>query len=145
MLIEIIFIAHIVSTFIIVGVIWYAQIALYPLMKFINKEKFSRYKHEYNRLIMPIATIMLSIELITAIALVWIHPRAIPLWMVLASLAILISAWLLTWSSCVPHHMRLEKGYNKFSYMVLLKLNLARAFLCTIRSFLVLLMIGRVI
>ena len=142
MLDKIILFLHALSTFIIFGVIWYAQIAFYPLLVFIGKKEFTKYKKEYNKRVMPLAFLVLITELLTGILLLWIRPISIPLWQVYTGLLLMAIAWILTWFVEVPKHKELELAFNLKVQSVLVRTNLIRAVIWTARVILVFMMLS---
>ncbi len=141
MLNEVVFLPNVISTFIMVGVIWYAHIAFYPLLSFIGKKEFRLYKEEYNKRVMPAATVILLIEFLSSVLLIWFRPLAIKLSYALVGLLFLFIIWFLTWIIEVPQHKILQNGFNEKSYRILIKINFFRCILWTSRAFIALLMI----
>lgn len=145
MLEKIIFITNLVSTIMMCGIIWYAQIAVYSLLKFVGKKDFANYKKAYNKRVMPYAVFMLLVELSTSILLLWARPLEIPIIYVLVNLILLAIIWLLTWFVEVPKHKILESGFNVKSYKTLMITNLTRTVLWAFRVIIVVIMLDYII
>ena len=137
----IIFLVHVSSTLIMFGIIWFVQLAHYPLLGYIGRKEFVGYEKAYVQKIMPYAILVLSAELITGILLVWIKPLNISFVQVLSGLILLAVIWLSTWVIQVPLHKKLGFGFDKKSHDLLVKSNWVRTGAWTLRAFLVIWML----
>jgi hypothetical protein len=137
-----VFLVHLASTLVFTGIIWYAQLDQYPLLKFVGRKEVSKYESEYYRRTMPWAVALLIIEALTGILLIWLRPAGIPSTLVWANLALLAVIWVITWGGCVKCHMKLECGLQDSLFHRLLSINKSRAVLWTVRSAIVLWMVA---
>lgn len=126
----IVLLIHLIITWVLAGISWYAQIDQYPLLCFVGKKELPQYQKEYYRRTMPPAIVLLVVELITAL---WIS-LSYPIFggMNLALLAII---WILTFGGCVKCHVALQCEIADLKK--LLRINFLRACLWTIRGIII--------
>ena len=139
---KIIFFLHFACTFMMLGIIWFVQIAHYPLLKYIGKKEFKDYEKNYNKTIMPVAILILSLELLTGILLIWIRPLQIPIFYVIFGLFLIGVIWLSTWALQVPAHLRLQDNFNNKCHKLLVKTNWIRTLAWTLRALLMVIMLN---
>ncbi len=137
MLDQIIFLVHAVATFMWLGITWFVQLIYYPMLQRLGP----RFEQEHYNRTMPWAIFLLGIELVTGILLLWIRPMAIPLTLVIIGLVLLVLIWLSTWSVCVPCHQKLQTRKDVQVYQQLMRANLLRSLLWTLRAALVIWML----
>ena len=138
----IVFLTHLALTLAFTGIIWYAQLDQYPLLKFIGRKEVPRYETEYYKRTMPWAITLLAIEAVSGTLLIWIRPEAVSDALVYSNLFLLAITWILTWGGCVKCHMKLECGLQDGPFHRLLNINKSRALIWTIRSVLLLWMVS---
>lgn len=136
-----VFLIHLASTWMMCGILWFAQIDYYPLLAFVGKSSFKRYEKEHIQRTIPWAVFLLSVELVTGILLLFLRPASISVNEVVAGLVLLAFGWYLTWGGCVPMHKALKKGFNAKSHALLLNRNAGRVWVWTLRGLLVLWML----
>jgi hypothetical protein len=137
-----IFLVHLATTLVFTGIIWYAQLDQYPLLKFVGRKEVPQYEAEYYKRTMPWAVTLLIIEALSGLLLLWFRPVEVPLALLWINIFIMAIIWALTWGGCVKCHMKLECGLDNSPFHRLLNINKSRAILWTLRSLLVLWMIA---
>src|SRR5918992_620907 len=96
--------------FYVTGGIWFAQIVVYPLFGKGGDDEYVAYHRFYSSRI-PLPVIVPGFaSFLLPIALVFLRPDPVPLWMVLANVAFGLAGLLVTVGLEVPRHARLEKG-----------------------------------
>jgi len=128
---------HLVSTLLMVGIIWFVQVVHYPLMACIGPEHFRRYSQLHqSRTTLVVAGPML-VEALSAICLfVWFPPlRLSPAFLaagVLLGLIWVSTAW---WQ--VPLHQALAHGYDERRILRLVQTNWLRTLAWSTRGVLI--------
>ncbi|HSU72334.1 MAG TPA: hypothetical protein VLJ21_00615 [Candidatus Binatia bacterium] len=135
MLPEYVFLLHAITTFMWFGITWFVQFVHYPLLRLGNP-----FPLEHYRRIMPWAGFLLTLELVTGIALLFIRPARIPLAPIVVGLVLLAIIWMLTWGICVPCHLRLCKKRDDDAYNTLLRMHFLRSVLWSTRAIIIALM-----
>jgi len=137
MLAEILLLIHAVATFIVAGNMWFVQIAYYPNLAAVGRDAFVAYQKEHVRRITAVAWTMLTIELVTGAALVFVRPAAVPFSVVIVNAALILSIWWSTWFVQVPLHHHLEEGWDAAAHRRLVGTNWFRTVVYTVRGLLV--------
>lgn len=114
------------------GVIWVIQILHYPAFADIKDERFQIFHHQHSQRITWIVAPVMTLELISAIALVWITPNGF--WV--ANLAGVLAIWASTAFLSVPLHNKLSAGKNLLLIEKLVRTNWPRTLLWTVRMLL---------
>ncbi|TSC70369.1 MAG: putative signal peptide protein [Parcubacteria group bacterium Gr01-1014_46] len=130
---ELLFVIHYVSTLIMTGAIWLAQLSQYPLLVYVGRKNFIRYEHEHVRRISGIAWFIIYLELITSVLLLLQQGTRTNKFLWIAFILIVI-IWLATWFIQYPIHKKLEQGFDKRLYRKLVSSNWIRTISWTIRS-----------
>jgi uncharacterized membrane protein YphA (DoxX/SURF4 family) len=130
----IVFLAHLVVTYVMAGIMWFVQLAYYPNLAVVGRESFVSYQREHVRRISAPAWTMLSLELISGILLAILGFRELPAAVLLANVAMIGAVWWSTWFVQVPLHHRLEQGWDADLHQRLVATNWFRTRLYTIRS-----------
>ena len=111
------------------GVVWFAQLVHYPLLD--RRSDFENFASEYQRRTLWVVTPGLVLEVISAVSLIVFYPCA----MTWIGLGVLVGIWALTLRYQIPQHLHLKKhGYNEQIHRDLVRSNLPRAILWTVRS-----------
>ena len=111
------------------GVVWFAQLVHYPLLD--CRTDFKEFASEYQRRTLWVVAPGLVLEVVSALGLIVIYPCAIT-WI---GLGVLVGVWALTLRYQIPQHLHLKKhGYTEPVHRDLVRFNLPRAILWTIRS-----------
>ncbi len=102
--------AHLGSTGLMAGLIWFVQIVHYPLHAAVPAEAFVAYEREHvartGRLVGP----LMLVEAATVVALLVRPPDGLSAWMPGAGAGLLALLWISTFLVQVPMHRRLERG-----------------------------------
>lgn len=129
---ELLFVVHYVSTLIMTGAIWLAQLSQYPLLVYVGRRNFIRYEHEHIHRISRIAWTIIYVELFTAILVFLISPTNKLLFLI--GLVLILIIWSATWFIQYPIHRKLEKGFDKKLHSKLVNSNWIRTISWTIRA-----------
>jgi hypothetical protein len=99
-----------VVIFYVLGEIWFVQIVVYPLFGKVGEDEYVAYHKFYSSRI-PLPVILPGFaSFLLPIALVFLRPESVPLWMALANVACGLIGLLVTVVLEIPRHARLEKG-----------------------------------
>ena len=94
----------------VLGEIWFVQIVVYPLFGKVGEDEYVAYHKFYSSRI-PLPVILPGFaSFLLPIALVFLRPESVPLWMALANVACGLIGLLVTVVLEIPRHARLEKG-----------------------------------
>ncbi len=133
-LFETIFIVHYISTLIMTGAIWLAQLSQYPLLVYVGRRNFIRYEHEHINRISGVAWFIIYIELITSVILLVMNNDIVPISVWISGVVVILIIWFATWSVQYPIHKKLEKGFDKKLHRRLVNSNWIRTISWTFRS-----------
>ncbi len=99
-----------VLIFYVLGEIWFVQIVVYPLFGKVGPNEYIAYHKFYSSRI-PLPVIVPGfLSFLAPVALVFLGPESVPLWMYLANVICGIVGLLVTVALEIPRHARLEKG-----------------------------------
>ncbi len=94
----------------VLGEIWFGQIVVYPLFAKVGEGEYIAYHRFYSsRIPLPVIVPGFASFLIP-IALVFLRPDSVPMWMALANAACGAVGLIVTVALEIPRHARLEKG-----------------------------------
>ncbi|WP_088889238.1 hypothetical protein [Leptolyngbya ohadii] len=92
------------------GTIWFAQLVVYPLFAKVGAKEYTDYHRSYSRWI-PLPIILPGFaSFLLPIALIFLRPESIPLWLTLANTACCLLSLYVTLALEIPRHHRLENG-----------------------------------
>jgi hypothetical protein len=131
-----------VLIFYVLGEIWFVQIVIYPLFSKVGPNEYIAYHKFYSSRI-PLPVIVPGfLSFLAPVALVFLGPESVPLWMYLANVICGIVGLLVTVGLEIPRHARLEKG-GKHEKVIreLVYYNWPRTLSITASAFLTLLML----
>ncbi|MCA9290473.1 MAG: hypothetical protein KDA25_05050 [Phycisphaerales bacterium] len=129
----ILLIAHLVSTLMLGGLIWFVQIVHYPLFATVGRDAFVDYERRHvDRTTWVVAPLML-VEVVTAALAVVVVAPGIARVLAIIGLAALGVIWGSTAMIQVPCHRRLERGYDDAAARRLVVTNWIRTVSWTIR------------
>jgi hypothetical protein len=137
MLPEILLLIHAVATFVVAGNMWFVQLAYYPNLAAVGRDAFVGYQKEHIRRITAVAWTMLTIELVTGAALVFVRPATVPAAVVMVNAVLILGIWWSTWFVQVPLHHVLEQGWDEAAHRRLVGSNWFRTIVYTVRGLLV--------
>jgi len=134
---EVILLANLASTLMMTGVIWIVQIVHYPLFDRVGTQGFARYEADHATRITSIVLPLMTVELLTALALALEPPPGIPASIFWVGLALAGVAWLSTAFIQLPLHAQLSSGFDVAAYRNLVNTNWIRTITWSLRSILV--------
>lgn len=134
--------AHVATTWAMVGVIWTIQLLQYPSMAAVPPVSFPRFEEAHQRRVTAVLALFSPIELATALWL-FLDPGPIPGWMPLAGGLALVVLWVSTGCFYVPLHRRLVAGFDAGVHRRLVRWNWVRTAGWTGRGILVLGMLSQ--
>ncbi len=131
-----------VLIFYVLGEIWFVQIVVYPLFGKVGPNEYIAYHKFYSSRI-PLPVIVPGfLSFLAPVALVFLGPESVPLWMYLANVICGIVGLLVTVALEIPRHARLEKGGKQEKVIrELVYYNWPRTLSITASAFLTLLML----
>lgn len=132
------FALNLAATWYMVGLIWMVQIVHYKMFDRVGEDGFARYAADHARLITPIVLLPMSVELLSAVGLVWAAPPGSPRVVLGIGLALVGVVWLSTALLQVPCHNLLSRGFQPDVYGRLVQTNWIRTIAWTTRGALML-------
>lgn len=120
---------HIISCFLMTGIIWLVQLVLYPIFHLIGESEFSDVHGFHMQRITWLVAPLMSLELLTGAWLYLNTPTSLYFW----NLISVVSLWALTALVNVPTHSRLKYD-SQISKMNLVYRNWPRTLIWTCRS-----------
>jgi hypothetical protein len=94
----------------VLGEIWFGQIVVYPLFAKVGEDEYVTYHRFYSsRILLPVIVPGFA-SFFLPVALVFLRPDSVPLWMALANVACGLVGLLVTVALEILRHARLEKG-----------------------------------
>ena len=136
---------HAAVTLAMVGLIWFVQIVHYPLFSKVGRSEFKGYEVEHQRRTTWVVAPLMLVELISAIALIWIRPAAVSSWLAWTGIIVIAGVWAMTYWVQVPQHARLAAAYDADTVRRLVSGNWCRTAAWTARGLLVLAMMGQAV
>ena len=129
---------HIISTSIMVGVIWVIQLVHYPSFKYVNESDYIIFQKYHMSNISNIVFPVMFTELITALIILFFGEKS--LFFVL-SLICLFLIWVMTGVLFTKYHSILKEGKDLTIIEKMIKANWIRALLWTMRLIMILFVI----
>ena len=129
-----ILIAHVASTWFLVGLCWLVQRVQYPLMAQVGTDGFAAYEAAHVARISPVVAPPMVVELVTGFALAAIGGAAFRHPLFLVSLGLLAAIWISTFALQVPLHGRLAAGFDAEAHASLVASNWLRTLAWTARG-----------
>jgi uncharacterized membrane protein len=120
------FVASLVSSWFMAGLIWIVQVVHYPLFGRVGRDGFAAYESAHARLITPIVGPAMLVELVSSLALLAARPRGMPAWAAWAGVALVGIAWASTAFVQVPLHGTLARGFDEDAHARLVATNWVR-------------------
>lgn len=124
------FLLHLASCLMMTGIIWYVQIAHYPLLRQIRD--IPAYEKRYYPLASIVIIPIMAVEAITAIAITVGRVFIDPYWY--ASLGLLGLVWLVTILIHIPAHQKLQQQRDESVIEQIIRYNWIRTFFWSLRS-----------
>lgn len=136
-------VAHTLVTAMVTGIIWFVQIAHYPLFPLAGGHNYPLYQRTHERGITRVVVPLMVLELVTAIILVFRFPSGVSRSLFYLTLVLLVILWLSTFLLQVPQHRRLEAGFNVDAWQILCRTNWVRTITWSLRTWILFLIIVR--
>ncbi|REJ83696.1 MAG: hypothetical protein DWQ34_03510 [Planctomycetota bacterium] len=130
--------AQLASTLYMTGVIWFVQIVHYPLMAEVGWGEFSRYAVQHRRLTTWAVAPAMLIEAGSAVGLIYVCPRTVPIGYAWVGVGLVFVIWISTAALQVPLHGKLSAGRSTKLVRRLVLTNWVRTIAWTLRSAIVL-------
>ena len=142
---KLVFLLHVLSTLVMVGVIWVVQVVHYPLFAGVGGAGWAAYEASHQSRITPVVGPAMLVELVTAVWLVLDRPVAFPAWAVVAGAALVGLIWASTAFVQVPLHAALGGAFDAEAHGRLVATNWVRTVAWTVRGGLVLWLTARLL
>ncbi len=126
------FLIQIVTSFSMLGIIWFIQLIHYPLLNKI-KEGLSQYEKAHLKRAAFFIGPLLAIDLVVSIFLVSFETRSILIRLATCNLIFNIFYWIWTFLFQIQHHQKLSVGFSRLSIRKLVLHNWVRTLLWTIK------------
>jgi hypothetical protein len=136
-------VAHALVTAMLTGIIWFVQIAHYPLFPLAGGHNFPLYQRTHERGITRVVVPFMVIELLTAIILLFRLPAGVSRSLFYLTLALLVIIWLSTFLLQLPQHRRLESGFDINAWQILCRSNWVRTITWSLRTWILFLIVVR--
>ena len=122
---------HLISTSMMVAIIWIVQILHYPTFLFIDKERYTEFQQFHMNKISYIIIPLMLVELISGLSILFTVENV--QFSFYVSLSLLILIWLITGLFFTKFHSELSKKFSHNTILRLIRLNWIRTVFWTIR------------
>lgn len=122
---------HLISTSMMVAIIWIVQILHYPTFLFIDKERYTEFQQFHMNKISYIIVPLMLVELISGLSILFTVENI--QFSFYVSLSLLILIWLITGLFFTKFHSELSKKFSHNTILILIRLNWIRTVFWTIR------------
>lgn len=134
------FVVHVLTSFFLLGLIWFVQVVHYPLFRKVKTET-PDYFIAHQRLTGFVVMLPMVLQLGTAIRFLRFPVPYVSPQVTLANLILILLVWVLTFTVLVPQHRKLARAYDVRAVDILVRANFARTLLWTAQSALVVYML----
>jgi hypothetical protein len=141
-LLTLIFIAHLMSTVFMTGVIWFVQVVHYPLFAGVGVSEFSNYERLHCKLVAWIVIPAMLVELLTALILPFLSFSLAPQ-LLYGNMFLILLTWLTTFVLQVPAHRKLSIAFDETTHQSLVRSNWIRTLLWSSRAALLVVLLSR--
>ena len=122
---------HLITTSMMVAIIWMVQILHYPSFLFVDKQQYTEFQQFHMKKISYIIVPIMLLELFSGFGILfYIEKAQLSLY---ASLTLLVLIWVITGLFFTKYHTELSKKYNRNTILQLIRFNWIRTVLWTIR------------
>lgn len=142
---DLLLLAHLAATLVMVGIIWFVQAVHYPLFASVGDAGWSAYADAHVRRTGRVVGPPMLVEAATTALLLLRRPAAIPAGWVWLGAALLLLVWLSTAFLQVPRHRLLRGAFDPAAARALVATNWLRTAAWTARGLLALAMVARAI
>ena len=129
-----IFVAHLACTWFMTGLIWFVQVVHYPLYAHIAARDFVDYENAHCSLTTLVVAPVMLLELFSALALLFAHPKGIAAGEAIINLFLLGLIWLATFFIADQMHGTLNAGLDLSVVKALVQWNWLRTIVWSIRA-----------
>ena len=105
-------IAHLVSSLMMVGMIWTVQIVHYPLMALVGPERFAAYEAAHAPRMAAVVLLPWTVQGLTTAWLLVAPPAGVPTALILATAVAAVVPVIVTVLASMPAHARLTAGFD---------------------------------
>ena len=120
---------NLLSTSVMVGVIWIIQLLHYPSFHFINEKNYIEFQHFHMQRISFIVVPVMLIELASALLIAYFFESSLTIIL----LAFVLGIWAITFIFFTNMHQKLTNGYDHSIVDRLVKINWSRTALWSLR------------
>ena len=117
---------HVVSTFMLIGIIWTVQVVHYPLMALVGEDRFIAYEAAHAPRMAAVVMLPWVLQGMTTIALLVRRPEDVPLPLVVTAGIAAAVPVMVTVLASVPAHARLASGFDAATHQRLVRTNWIR-------------------
>jgi hypothetical protein len=139
------FIANLISTLLMTGVIWLIQLVQYPFFAAVGTEQFPKYHASHSFWITPIVAPIMILEIVTSLFLVVFPPPDIEPKLIWAGLILTLIVWLSTFFLQIPMHEKLAQGFDAQAHRFLVNSNWVRTAAWSLRSMILVYLLWKMI
>jgi hypothetical protein len=125
---------HTAATLTMFGVILIVQVVHYPLFDLVGESTYAAYQAAHMRRITWIVLPAMTVELLSAVGLVWNPPPALPAWQTWTGLGLVGVIWASTALLQVPLHDTLTDGFEVQAHRRLVQSNWIRTLAWALRA-----------
>jgi len=136
---------HLSATLFMVGVIWFVQVAHYPLLARVAPDDIPRYEKAHTRLATWVVGPPMLVELVSGVILLWACPAGVSSLLAWVGVALLAVTCCSTQFFQVPCHARLSRAFDPAVHRRLVQTNWVRTVAWSLRGLLVLWMLWNVL
>lgn len=122
----VIFIIHLVSSFMMIGIIWLVQIINYPLFALVPEQFFKEYHKKHLTRSQWIIVPLMLIELLSGFLLLFWYIPQVSYWLYLLNFFLIFLVWIETFLIQAPKHNQLQASHSQKSIEQLVNLNWLR-------------------
>jgi hypothetical protein len=141
---KLLFLAHLLATLLMTGIIWFVQVVHYPLFAQVGAAGFQAYESLHRQWTGLVVAPLMLLELGTSLALLR-YPPPIPAWSLWAGAGLVGLLWASTFFVQVPLHGQLDQGRDPTVIARLVRTNWLRTMAWSLRAGLCLWWLGRMI
>ena len=127
-------IGHLVSTLVLVGVIWTVQVVHYPLMALVGEDRFVAYEAAHSPRMAAVVMIPWTVQGLTTLGLLVARPAGVPGALVLIAATAAAVPVIVTVVASVPAHVALGSGFDPAVHRRLVRTNWIRTFAWTVHA-----------
>lgn len=117
---------HLVSTLVLVGVIWTVQVVHYPLMALVGEDRFIAYEAAHSPRMAAVVMVPWTVQGVTTLGLLLSRPSGVPMALVLGAAVAAAIPVVVTVTASVPAHVALGAGFDPAVHRRLVRTNWIR-------------------